>query len=581
MAIGDNSILKRLETFALDNELNPFNSSKTSIKGSSKNIFLTRDSKLIYNRTLANISKNFVFSETSNFFGVFDFPDNSDEIILRQNFFKSLKGVGKNNFLNDLKIPKPFWKPKYGIVVVTENEKTLMKLKEIGAPVRFLITESDVRELEEMDIVQVVDCDSFSMALERLPQSIFLNSWDEAYLERYVEKLSGWKYNLDVLRNNLSSGRILEIVNELSKLTELYEESSSKKFSKSEVEDGLEKINEKISFRMNDLTLSGSSLMEVLRKGTLTDDLKKIVGECISESGLPTDLFYHEIPVKIDENTLLKKLREQDLNEYTNIAEQITNFSDELRKIPEILSELLREILIFDFVSGIANWMSDKENYPLIGERLFIENAGNLFLDNPQRINFLLDSTSTCSILTGANSGGKTTLLENLIQYIGISQLGLPMYGNCEIPLFKEVYYFAKNKGSASKGAFETLLNQMAEVNVGEKTLILADEIEAVTEPGVAGKIIAASADYFIKQGCFLVIATHLGQEIKDFLPARSRIDGIEAKGLDSENNLIVDHNPVMGRIASSTPELIIEKMARSNSSGYISHLDGFIKSNK
>ena len=139
--------------------------------------------------------------------------------------------------------------------------------------------------------------------------------------------------------------------------------------------------------------------------------------------------------------------------------------------------------------------------------------------------------------------------------------------------MFSEVYYFAKNKGSASKGAFETLLSQMSQIKTGEKTIILADEIEAVTEPGVAGKIISATADYFISKGCFLVIATHLGHEIKDSLPAFSRIDGIEAKGLDENNELIVDHNPVLGRLAHSTPELIVEKMAKMHGTEYFLNL--------
>ena len=83
------------------------------------------------------------------------------------------------------------------------------------------------------------------------------------------------------------------------------------------------------------------------------------------------------------------------------------------------------------------------------------------------------------------------------------------------MPLFSEVYYFAKNKGSSDKGAFENLLSQMAKIKPGNNTLILADEIESVTEPGVAGKIISATAEYFLGKNCFLVVATHLGREVQ------------------------------------------------------------------
>jgi len=207
-------------------------------------------------------------------------------------------------------------------------------------------------------------------------------------------------------------------------------------------------------------------------------------------------------------------------------------------------------------------------SFPKISNHLQIDLSKNIFLTNAQPISFNLNEVR-CSILTGANSGGKTTLIEHIIQLAVLSQLGLPTSGNLEIPLFTEIYYFAKNKGSVSKGAFETLLTQMSEITPGEKTLILADEIESVTEPGVAGEIIISTAEYFLKKNCFLVIATHLGQEISSFLPLNCRIDGIEAKGLTEEYELIVDHNPVLGRLANSTPELIVEKMAKSLKKDY------------
>ena len=204
-----------------------------------------------------------------------------------------------------------------------------------------------------------------------------------------------------------------------------------------------------------------------------------------------------------------------------------------------------------------------------------------MFLDDAQPISFILNDQSKCSILTGANSGGKTTLLEHLLQNITLFRMGLPVLGEFRCPVFDEVYYFAKTKGSTNKGAFETLLSQMSGIvrdDSDKKVLILADEIEAVTEPGVAGKIIGATAEYFIGKGCFLVLATHLGKEIAASLPSGARVDGIEATGLDEDFNLIVNHNPVLGRLASSTPELIVERMAGSFGGEYFEHLLGKIK---
>ena len=39
------------------------------------------------------------------------------------------------------------------------------------------------------------------------------------------------------------------------------------------------------------------------------------------------------------------------------------------------------------------------------------------------------------------------------------------------------------------------------------------------------------------------------------------RVDGIEAKGLDENYNLIVDRTPRMDYFAKSTPELILRRM--------------------
>lgn len=64
--------------------------------------------------------------------------------------------------------------------------------------------------------------------------------------------------------------------------------------------------------------------------------------------------------------------------------------------------------------------------------------------------------------------------------------------------------------------------------------------------------------------GFYVVIVSHLGgDDLRKELPF-ARVDGIEAKGLDENLNLIVDRQPVFGRLGRSTPpELIVESLAR------------------
>lgn len=570
---------KELLEFIGKNKLSPFSKYKSQLKSLEESIFRTRDAKSIHNKLLSVLSRNFVFAETSNLWSCFSFTCDLEEIKKRQEFFKTLE-TRSNVFLQELKTPKPFWKPKYGLIVVTEDEKTLMKLKELNVPVQFLISENDVFELEGYDIVQVIDCEDYSPLLERLPQSVFLDSLDEVYLERYVEMLSGWKHNLEILQQNHTNEQINEIVCGLVPLLKLTSNKQLENLTRERVEQKLEDINDEISSRIKQMSISGDMLFSMLSDGKMPEELKKLVREAIKNSGIPENMYTSNIPAKIDEEELERLMKQQNADEFTGLAESIKKYADSLIIIPDKLKKLGSLLVYFDFTSGTAELSEGKKAGIVHSNEMYFQESTNLFLDRAQPVSFTLNEQHRCSILTGANSGGKTTLLEHILQLVSLSQIGLPVQTEVKIPLFSDVYYFAKNKGSVNKGAFETLLIQMSKINPGKKTLILADEIESVTEPKVAGKIISATAEYFLQKGCYLVIATHLGHEIQKVLPNFARIDGIEATGLDENFELIVNHNPVLGRLANSTPELIVEKMANSEKTEYFEFLNNKIKYN-
>ncbi len=567
---------KDLINFIKGNELSPWIKQKTQIKSNGNSPFKTKDAKLTFNRTVTKLSENFIFPDTQNLWSFFYFTDKEEEIKKRQDYFKSIEKT-QNSFLNQLKTPKQTWKPKYGIIVVTEDESTLIELKKLSCPVQYLNSQYDIEGLDNYDIVQVIDCDQFNAFLEQLPQSVFLNSLDEVYLERYLEQLSAWKENINILNQNQTNEEIKIIIDTLLSLLKLTDEKASKIIARNEVEQALENINQEIELKLKEMSISGLSLFSMLSKGKLPQELEKIIDHAIKNTNLPQDLFNPVIPVTIGEQSLDKIIKEQNASLHTTLAEEIKKQANELRRIPELLASLESKLILFDFTSAVSQSIKERE-FPQISEELSFIESENIFLEPAQPISFNLTPENRCSILTGANSGGKTTLLEHIIQLITILQFGLPSK-NTKIPIFSDVYYFAKNKGQTGKGAFENLLAQMDKIKAGKKTLILADEIESVTEPGVAGKIISATAEFFIEKGCFLIIATHLGQEIQKSLPNFARIDGIEAKGLNEYYELIVDHNPVIGKLASSTPELIIEKMANTTKTDYLNYIYNKLKS--
>jgi len=560
---------QEIYNFLSRNNLSPFNESKSVVRTDKDSIFKTRDAKAIHTKVLNNISSHFVFAETANIWNTFPFTNNFLDIQKRQEFFKSIVPQD-NSFLRELQKPKKTWKPRYEIIVVTEDESTFVQLQKMDCVSQLLVNQNDVADLERYDIVQVVDCEDFRLMLERLPQSIFIDSIENVYLERYLEEISGWRENFTILRRSKVSESIKKSINQLEPLFNLLDNREGKIITEEEVEKILEKINEKISNKVRDLTISGDGLMKMLSEGKMPPEILRIVTDAIEASSISEHIFNLQIPVSIDYKELEDQIKRLSANEFSDLAERVKRSGELLKRVPKLLQELESLLLLEDFSLGIASWIISQKNpsYPLASENIRFSNASNLFLSSAQPISFQLDSFNRCSILTGANSGGKTTLLEHLLQMISLFQLGLPISATANLPIFTDIYYFAKTKGSASKGAFETLLSQMATIKPGNKTLILADEIEAVTEPGIAGKIISATAKYFIGKNCFMILATHLGGQIANNLPKGARVDGIEAKGLDENFNLIVDHNPVLGRLAHSTPELIVERMAMSASKG-------------
>ena len=180
-----------------------------------------------------------------------------------------------------------------------------------------------------------------------------------------------------------------------------------------------------------------------------------------------------------------------------------------------------------------------------------------------QKINYSLDQENNIILLTGANSGGKTTLLETIGQHTIMTHMGLGVCSKeATIPEINEVHYFTK-KHSLNAGAFETFLTSFIPVTIGnEKKLVLIDELESITELEAAIKIIIGFIEHIQDDESYAIIVTHMAPEIlKRTDNVKIRTDGIEAKGLDENYNLIVDRTPKINYLANSTPELILKKI--------------------
>jgi len=327
------TIEKEMINFISENKLNAFNLYKTPVKILGDNIFKTRDGKSVHTKVLGKINDYFCFSDTSNLFNCFLFSREIEEIKKRQEFFKNIDKNMPNDFLKELKKPKQIWKPSYGIVVVTDNEDTFTKLKNLDVPVKFIINEDDVRDLENYEIVQVVDVENFSYALEQLPQTVFLDSVDDVYLERYLETLSGWNDNFSLL-DRIDNCEIKIIIHELKHLLELIGIKSREKISREIIEEKIEIINEDISGKIKDLNISGEILFNLLSQNKLPKDIEEIINSSVESSGIPEEILELGIPVKINEQELERYIKKMDANENTDFAEKIKKNSKILKEIP-------------------------------------------------------------------------------------------------------------------------------------------------------------------------------------------------------------------------------------------------------
>ncbi|RJT02065.1 endonuclease MutS2 [Halococcus sp. IIIV-5B] len=166
------------------------------------------------------------------------------------------------------------------------------------------------------------------------------------------------------------------------------------------------------------------------------------------------------------------------------------------------------------------------------------------------------------TLLSGVNSGGKTSTLDLLALVAVLAHMGLPVPADeVRIERYEALHYQAKTQGTLDAGAFEATLREFGDlVAGGRKRLVLVDELESITEPGASAVIIAGILEALDGETTG-VFVSHLAGEIREAAGFEVPVDGIEAVGL-VDGELQVERSPKKDSLARSTPELIVEKLA-------------------
>jgi len=360
-----------------------------------------------------------------------------------------------------------------------------------------------------------------------------------------------------------------------------------------------ENLNQQIAAKMESVTLdlSGSDMLEALadaatfqrKLASATEDVMNDILErgrtefssYLEAGGLqaPFDLYSSNWPVKLNRAALdkINDELERRINDGRN--DHLLRLATKLADLKPLCETAIQRLIEHDMWYSIASWaIQYNATLPeLVDHGIWFEQGRHLFIEGDvQPVSYGLGRAApkgdqqSIALLTGANSGGKTTLLELVAHIAILAHMGLPVPAqHAEVGRVDALHVLAKSGGTQSAGALETTLVDLANVvSNAQPKLILADELEAITEPGAGARIIAGMLRAAQQQSnSSMVLVTHLAPAILDAYGNDDlRIDGIEAKGLDEHLELIVDRTPKRNCLARSTPELIVRRLVERSS---------------
>lgn len=477
--------------------------------------------------------------------------------------------------LGPIKEPKPKYNPSHAILIESKDDYHILtdlglnsylpiiSGDEIGDPndFEFLVYVYSEGIIDLGDAINVVMVNHGAKDFEIVPDII---------LSFYME-------NQSLLSNILKIKKILGRESVLDEVLDILDSLDAGGIDENifdiTVDKAKKKADQKLKKSIKSIDLKGDEVLDLLNEG-MPSKIQKIFDEVIKEArqeikdetGFAFDPFIQKYPIEVDLNELERVKKQELAKKNVNYFENKVKAANRLKNLKNNVDAEIREIYEFDYEFALGCFAHYYDlNPPVIGDGFGFKEGINLNLAlekdvNIQKINYNLRSPDNVVLLTGANSGGKTTLLETLAQISIMTQMGLPVCAReARVQLLDELYFFSK-KRSLDAGAFESFLNTFMPIVTKEcPKLILLDELEAITELEAAVKIIASFMDYVRDSDSYAIIVTHMAREILKYSDVR--VDGIEAQGLDENYNLIVDRTPRMDYFAKSTPELILRRM--------------------
>lgn len=351
------------------------------------------------------------------------------------------------------------------------------------------------------------------------------------------------------------------------------------------------------AIRERDVTIEGTDFLSLVEQGARVDSLldRELADEYDAamararehladalrlepeEAELADRVFGDDpsFPVEHDESAVSRLRTELAAARDRRAARLKAELASDLGDLREPVEELVRDALELDVELAIARFARDFDcvmpevvdsdgdgspgpsGFRIVGGRSSLLDVD---FENVEPIDY---AVSGATLLSGVNSGGKTSTLDLVALVVVLAQMGMPVPAeSATVERFEEIHYYAKSQGTLDAGAFEATLRDFGDLVEGaDGRLVLVDELESITEPGASAKIIAGILEALDEQDATAVFVSHLAREIRDAADFEVAVDGIEAAGL-VDGELRVNRSPRKGHLARSTPELIVEKLA-------------------
>ncbi|WP_135303411.1 helix-hairpin-helix domain-containing protein [Haloarcula amylovorans] len=340
-----------------------------------------------------------------------------------------------------------------------------------------------------------------------------------------------------------------------------------------------------------DVTIEGTDLLSLVERGAGVDSLlqRELADEYAAAVEKARDHLVDALQLRDTEATARRAFpdepaypveRQEDV--VSRLREELTaardrratrrkrELADDLAEMRADAESLVTAALELDVELAVARFAADFEcTLPEVTDEggFEIEGGRSPLLDvafgEVEPVDY---SVSGVTVLSGVNSGGKTSTLDLVALVTTLAHMGLPVPAeSARIGRVAELHYHAKTQGTLDAGAFEATLREfgglVTDVAADRPVMVLVDELESITEPGAAATIIAGILESLAEREVTAVFVSHLAEDILAASDADLAIDGIQAEGL-VDGELRVNRSPVKGKLARSTPELIVEKLA-------------------